>query len=69
MNSDICFFLVLDELGPYNKASIPAKIIRTDPNGTVYIQEGSVGFELKCIVKGNPTPNVTWTRGIRNDRL
>ena len=31
--------------------------------------EKSVGFEFKCIVEGNPTPKVTWARGIRNDNI
>ena len=56
------------ELSPNNKSSIPDKIIKIDPNGTVVVPEGSVAVEFKCLVEGNPTENVTWETGIENDR-
>ena len=52
-----------DDLRAHNNASVPAKIIKINPNATVYKPERSVGFGFECIVEGDPAPNVTWARG------
>ena len=43
--------------------SVPARIIKIDPEGVVEIPERSVGYEIECIAEGNPSPRVTWASG------
>ena len=45
--------------------SVPARIIKIDPEGIVEVPDRSVGFEFECKVNSdaNPPPRITWATG------